>query len=126
MIFALAGCVNPEPLQTNMSPEPTGDTISIARGTVGIIGNISIGLGNTGTSEYVDSSGVKQNGLVALLSLYDNIDKSETKMIVYSGQSFEFHNYTFYVKEIKATHLYPWNPPGVTGGGLIRLIVNSK
>ncbi len=126
LIFALVGCNNPEPLQTSKSPEPIGDTISIGRGTVGTIGSISIGLGDTGTSDYVDSNGVKQNGLTASLFLFDRIDETETAITVYLGQSFEFHNYNFYVKEIKATHLYPWNLPGSTGGGLIRLIASSK
>jgi hypothetical protein len=126
LIFALIGCVNPEPLQTDNSPEPTGDIIDIARGTVGRIGNISIGLVNTGTSEYLDSSGVKQKGLVAWLELRDKTDESENSIMVYPGQSFEFHGYTFYVKEIKAPRLFPWSPPGATGGGSISLISGLK
>ena len=125
LIFALTGCVSNEQAQTGDSSEPAGEIINIVRGTVGNIYNISIGLGDTGTSEYVDRNGVKQKALVARLTLYDDIDKVEKGMTVYVGQSFEFHDYTFFVKEIKATHLF-FNLPGASGGGSIRLIVSPE
>lgn len=118
-------CCNPAPI-TPSSPEPKGDNITIARGTTGNIGNLSVGLSNTGKSDYINSNGLKQDGLIASLFLFDKIDNSETSMTVYLGQSFEFHNYSFYVKEIKATHLYFWDSPGATGGGLIWLVVSTK
>lgn len=126
LLFTLTGCNYAEQARTDDLPEPAGGMIEIDRGTVGNVGNISIGLGDTGTSEYVDDNGVEQKGLVASLVLYDRTDESEKSITAYPGKSFEFHGYTFYVKEIKATRLFPWSPPGATGGGSISLIVSSE
>ncbi len=125
LIFALSGCNNPHPIQPPNS-EPTGDAITITRGTVGRIGTLSIGLVKTGMSDYVDTNGLAQNGLVAWLSVSDNSDKSVTEMMVYWGQRFEFHGGTFYVAAINVSHPYPGALPGDPGGGLIRLVAISE
>lgn len=79
-IFSLAACNRPVPTSVPASPAPTGDTITIARGTTGQIGRLMIGLGNTRVEDYVDSNGVNRNSLVAGISLYDERDNSTTNL----------------------------------------------
>jgi len=92
---------------------------------VGNIDSISIGVGNTGKKDYVDSQGNSRSGLVATLVMFYEPDRSETKMTVYVGQSFEYHGYDFYVEQITSTILPPWSPPGASSGS-IRLLIKKQ
>ena len=125
LLFALvfSGCTKTEVAPTTL--EPGTYTLEIARGTVGSIGTISIGLSDTGKGDYVDSQGNRQKRLVAELAMYDEADHSKRGMTVHVGQSFEYHGYAFYVEQIDSTFLLPWSPPGSSGGGSIRLRIKE-
>jgi hypothetical protein len=125
LLFALvfSGCTKTEVAPTTL--EPGTYTLEIARGTVGSIGTISIGLSDTGKENYVDSQGKKRSRLVATLLMFYEPDSSETGMSVHVGQSFEYHGYAFYVEQIDSTFLLPWSPPGSSGGGSIRLRIKE-
>jgi hypothetical protein len=92
-------------------------TLEIARGTVGRIGTLSIGLSDTKKENYLDSQGKKQSRLTATLHVHDEADSSTTGMGVHVGQNFEYNGYHFYVEQIDSTNLMPWSPPGASGGG---------
>jgi hypothetical protein len=123
LALVFSGCTKTEVAPT--TPEPGTDTLEIARGTVGSIGTIRIGLADTGKENYVDSQGKKQSRLVATLSMFDEADSSTTSMNVHVGQSFEYHGYAFYVEQIQSTFLLPWSPAGSSGGGSIRLCIKK-
>ncbi|MFA5882074.1 MAG: putative Ig domain-containing protein, partial [Eubacteriales bacterium] len=111
-------------IATNM-PQQSGTIISIPRGTQGQIGTIRIGLSWTKAANYVDNNGVKQFGMTASIQLFSK-DRPRDQLSVYLGQSFDFDGYTFFVREIRPTHTKPEDPPGTTGGGLIRLLCIPK
>jgi hypothetical protein len=123
ILLIIGGCTKTEVAPT--TPESWTDTLEIARGTVGSIGTIRIGLADTGKENYVDSQGKKQSRLVATLSIFDEADSSTTSMDVHVGQSFEYHGYAFYVEQIQSTFLLPWSPAGASGGGSIRLCIKK-
>jgi len=123
ILLIIGGCTKTEVAST--TPEPGTDTLEIARGTVGSIGTIRIGLSDTQKGDYVDSQGNRQRNLVATLLMFDEADSSETSMNVHVGQSFEYHGYAFYVEQIQSTILLPWSPPGASGGGSIRLRIKK-
>lgn len=123
LALVFSGCTKTEVAST--TPEPGTTTITIARGTVGNLGTIRIGLGDTGKENYVDSQGKKQSRLVATLLMFYEPDSSETGITVHVGQSFEYQGYYFYVEQIQSTNLLPWSPPGSSGGGSIRLRIKE-
>jgi hypothetical protein len=123
LALVFSGCTKTEVAPT--TPESWTDTLEIARGTVGSIGTIRIGLSGTGNGDYLDSQGNRQKGLVAELAMYDEADSSTTSMDVHVGQSFEYHGYAFYVEQIQSTFLLPWSPAGSSGGGSIRLCIKK-
>jgi hypothetical protein len=123
LVLVFSGCTKTEVAST--TPEPGTYTITIARGTVGNLGTIRIGLGGTGKENYVDSQGKKRSWLAAELIMLYEPDSSEAGMSVHVGQSFEYHGYYFYVEEIHSTFLLPWSPPGSSGGGSIRLRIKE-
>lgn len=142
VIFLLVACNNTTPTPVSPSPGPTpddsllptkatnipsksGTIIGIPRGTQGQIGNVRIGLSTTGGADYVDVNGVQQHGMTATIQLFAKEGPSEWKT-VYLGQSFQFNEYTFFVMEIRPTHLNPGDPPGTIGGGLISLLAMPK
>jgi hypothetical protein len=123
ILLVIGGC--PKTEVAPITPEPGTDILEIARGTVGSIGTIRIGLADTGKENYVDSQGKRQSRLVATLLMFYEPDSSETSMTVHVGQSFEYHGYDFYVEQIQSTNLMPWSPPGASGGGSIRLRIKK-
>ncbi|MBM4401564.1 MAG: hypothetical protein FJ045_06405, partial [Crenarchaeota archaeon] len=112
-VSVLSGCTQTEVAPT--TPEAGTDILVISEGTVGNMGAIRIGLSRTWKKDYVDSQGNSQRGLIATLVMLFEPDRSETKMTVHVGQSFEYHGYTFYVEEIQSTFVLPWSPPGTSG-----------
>jgi hypothetical protein len=123
LALVFSGCTKTE--VAPRTPEPWTDTLEIARGTVGTIGTIRIGLSDTQKRDYVDSQGNRQSKLFAELSMHDQADGSTKSMAVHVGQSFEYHGYAFYVEQIDSTFLLPWSPPGASGGGSISLRIKE-
>jgi hypothetical protein len=119
----LSGCTKTE--VAPVTSELEKQTLTIARGTVGNLGTIRIGLSDTVKTDYEDSQGNKRRGLVATLHLLYEPDGSEASMTVYVGQSFEYHDYHFYVEQIERTFFLPWSPPGSSGGGSVCLRIEE-
>lgn len=100
-MLSFAGCTEVEKAEP---PSPIeGPEITISTGTTGQVGQMRIGLGDTGKEDYVDDNGKMQRHLVATLLFYIEGNPPVQKILdVHVGETVEVQNYVLYIKEISA------------------------
>jgi hypothetical protein len=112
-LLLLTGCISSERV-TPASPI-AGDEITISTGTQGHVGQLFIGLGDTGKQDYVDANGKTRTHLAAGLFLHiDGNPPVEKHVSVHAGDTVEFQDYSLYVEEISAGGT-AWAPGASTG-----------
>ena len=100
ILVGLGGCVPVEKL-----PGSGGELIQIQQGNVGTFHELRIGVANIVKADYVDESSAKNQGLIAVLSLFiEGNPPQEKDFQVHAGQTITMNKYSVYVEEIRRTN----------------------
>jgi len=120
--LALGGCISME--RVTPSRALTGNELTISTGTSGTIGQLHIGLGDTGKQSYTDNTtGKSRTRLAAWLYLHiDGNPPADQRQQVFAGDAVNFQGYSLYVEQISSGGIAC--APGSSTGD-VHLIVNQ-
>ena len=100
ILVGLGGCVPVEKV-----PGSGGELIQIQQGNVGTFHELRIGVANIVKADYVDEASAKNQGLIAVLSLFiEGNPPQEKDFQVHAGQTITMNKYSVYVEEIRRTN----------------------
>ena len=98
-LILAAGCVPVEKVS-----ESGGALIQIKQGNVGTFYKLRLGVINIIKADYIDETGTKKHGLIAVMTLFiEGKPPQEKDFKVPAGQKIIMDNYSVYVEEIRGT-----------------------